>query len=74
MIAVTDTLRENTKYLIDEINTHRDIILMTGDNQRTANAIVKKLGISNVLAHVLPETKAEEIKAPKSRQGSCDDR
>ena len=65
MIAVTDRLRENTKYLIDEINTHRDIILMTGDNQRTANAIVKKLGISNVLAHVLPETKAEEMEDSK---------
>ncbi len=68
LIAVADTLRENTKYLIDEIkNTHRDIILMTGDNQRTANAIAKKLGISNVLAHVLPETKAEEIKKLQSQ-------
>lgn len=68
LIAVADTLRENTKYLIDEIkNTHRDIILMTGDNQRTANAIAKKLGISKVLAHVLPETKAEEIKKLQSQ-------
>jgi Cu+-exporting ATPase len=63
LIAVGDTLRENAKYVIDEIkNTNRDIILMTGDNQRTANTIAKKLGIRNVLAHVLPETKAEEIK------------
>lgn len=62
LIAVADTLRNTAKYLIDEIkNTNRDIILMTGDNQRTANAIAKKLAIKNVLAQVLPETKAKEI-------------
>ncbi|HJT46939.1 MAG TPA: copper-translocating P-type ATPase [Nitrososphaeraceae archaeon] len=62
LIAVADTLRENAKHLIDEIkNTNRDIILMTGDNERTANAISKRLGIVNVLAHVSPETKAKEI-------------
>jgi P-type Cu+ transporter len=63
LIAVADTLRTTAKYLIDEIkNTNRDIILMTGDNQRTADAIAKKLGIKNILAQVLPETKAKEIK------------
>jgi P-type Cu+ transporter len=63
LIAVADTLRSTAKYLIDEIkSTNRDIILMTGDNQRTADAIAKKLGIKNILAHVLPETKAKEIK------------
>jgi P-type Cu+ transporter len=63
LIAVADALRENAKYLIDEIkNTNMDVILMTGDNQRTANTIARKLGIRNVLAQVLPETKAQEIK------------
>jgi P-type Cu+ transporter len=63
LIAVADTLRSTAKYLIDEIkSTNRDIILMTGDNQRTADAIAKKLGIKNILAQVLPETKAKEIK------------
>ena len=63
LIAVADTIRENSKYVIDEIrNINIDIILMTGDNQRTANTIANKLGIKNVLAQVLPETKAEEIK------------
>ncbi|HET7284368.1 MAG TPA: HAD-IC family P-type ATPase, partial [Nitrososphaeraceae archaeon] len=35
---------------------------MTGDNQRTADAIAKKLGIQKVLSQVLPESKALEIK------------
>jgi Cu+-exporting ATPase len=66
IIAVADTLRENTKYTIDEIKRMKkknyDIILMSGDNRRTANMIAKELGIRNVLAEVLPETKAQEIK------------
>jgi P-type Cu+ transporter len=53
-------LRSTAKYLIDEIkNTNKDIKLMTGDNQRTADAIATKLGIKNILAQVLPETKAQ---------------
>ena len=66
LIAVADTLRENTKYMIDEIKRMEEkrynIILMSGDNERTATAIAKELGISNVLAEVLPERKAQEIK------------
>jgi P-type Cu+ transporter len=64
LIAVADTLRENANHVITEIQ-HKmkiDIILMTGDNQRTANAITKKLGIQKVLSQVLPESKALEIK------------
>jgi Cu+-exporting ATPase len=68
IIAVADTLRNTAKYLIDEIkNTKREIILLTGDNQRTADAIAKKLGIKNVLAQVLPQTKADEIKKLQSQ-------
>jgi len=62
LIAVADTIRENSKYVIDEIrNTNINVILMTGDNQRTANTIANKLGIKNALAQVLPEAKAKEI-------------
>ncbi|MGC2575871.1 MAG: copper-translocating P-type ATPase [Candidatus Nitrosopolaris sp.] len=66
LIAVADTLRENAKYVIDEIkrmNQNKyNIILMTGDNKRTASAIAKELGISNIFADVLPATKAQKIK------------
>ena len=61
LIAVADTLRENANHVIAEIQhkmKKNDIILMTGDNQRTANAIAKKLGIQKVLSQVLPESKA----------------
>lgn len=62
VIAVADTLRDNARRIIDEIkNSGRDVILMTGDNERTANAIARKLGINNVLAQVSPQTKAQEI-------------
>ena len=66
LIAVADTLRENAKYMIDEIRRMEqkeyNVILMSGDNERTATSIAKELGISNVLAEVLPATKAQKIK------------
>ncbi|MDP9288377.1 MAG: HAD-IC family P-type ATPase [Thermoproteota archaeon] len=59
-------MRENAKYMIDEIKRMEEkkynIILMSGDNERTARAIAKELGISNVLADALPATKAQKIK------------
>jgi Cu+-exporting ATPase len=63
LIAVADTLRDDAKHTIDEIKQmNKEIILMSGDNERTAKAIANKLGINNVLAHVTPETKAQEVK------------
>ena len=63
LIAVADTLRDDAKHTIDEIKQmNKEIILMSGDNKRTAKAIANKLGINNVLAQVTPETKAQEVK------------
>lgn len=63
IIAVADTLRDNAKQVIDKIkHMGKNVILMSGDNERTANAIGRKLGIDNVLAEVLPEIKAYEVK------------
>jgi Cu+-exporting ATPase len=56
-------LRENARQVIDEIKEEgKEVILMSGDNERTAKAIALKLGIDIVLSQVLPETKAQEIK------------
>lgn len=63
IIAITDTLKETTK---DAIKAFKDmkfnIFMITGDNIRTAKAIAKQVGIENVLAEVLPQDKANEVK------------
>lgn len=70
IIAVADTLRNNAKSVIDEIKlAGKQVVLMSGDNERTAQAIAKKLGIENVLAQVLPETKAQEVKKLQDQGG-----
>ncbi|HZK11011.1 MAG TPA: heavy metal translocating P-type ATPase [Atribacterota bacterium] len=63
MIAITDTLKETTKDAIKEFKDMKfNIFMITGDNIRTANAIAKQVGIVNVLAEVLPQDKANEVK------------
>ncbi|MBI2672585.1 heavy metal translocating P-type ATPase [Candidatus Woesearchaeota archaeon] len=63
VIGVADTLKENSKEAVDAFRKLRkDVIMITGDNERTAKAIARKAGILKVLAGVLPENKALEIK------------
>jgi Cu+-exporting ATPase len=63
IIAVADTLKESSKEAVGAL--HRmgmEVVMLTGDNQRTARAIAQQIGIDRVLAEVLPEMKAEEVR------------
>jgi len=67
IIAVADTLKENSKKAVEAF--HRmglEVVMLTGDNQRTAKAIANQIGIDRVLAEVLPEMKAEEVRRLQS--------
>lgn len=67
LIAIADTIKENSKEAVEKLKgMKKDVVMITGDNERVAKAIAKNLGISRVLAEVLPDQKAEEIKKLQS--------
>ncbi|MBS4022795.1 MAG: copper-translocating P-type ATPase [Dethiobacter sp.] len=70
IIAVADTLKDDSIQAIAEIESMGiKTAIITGDNWRTANAIGKKVGMSTVLAEVLPEGKVDEIKRLQKEYG-----
>ncbi|MGG1573497.1 heavy metal translocating P-type ATPase [Fictibacillus sp. NRS-1165] len=63
IIAVADTIKDTSQRAVSRLKSMGlDVIMITGDNQRTANAIAQEVGIDHVIAEVLPEGKAEEVK------------
>lgn len=70
VIAIADTLKEDAIPSIRELNRLGiHTAMLTGDNQNTANAIAKKLGIQHVIADVLPQGKVDEVKRLQEEYG-----
>ena len=62
-VAVLDTVKSTAKQAVEEMHKEGiEVIMLTGDNTRTAEAIGREVGIDAVIAEVLPEQKAEEIR------------
>lgn len=66
IIGVNDIIRDNVKNIIEELNKNNiEVIMLTGDNNKTAKSIADTLGIKNVIANVTPNEKSNIIKKLK---------
>ena len=63
IIALADTLKPNAKVAVDALhNMGIEVVMLSGDNRRTAETIAREVDIDRVLAEVLPEHKVQEVK------------
>ncbi|MGH9367401.1 MAG: copper-translocating P-type ATPase, partial [Thermoanaerobaculia bacterium] len=63
LLGVADPIKKTTRQAVEELHTAGlRIVMLTGDNRRTAEAVAKRLGIDQVVAEVLPDQKVETVK------------
>jgi Cu+-exporting ATPase len=68
MIGVADAIKPSAKIAIEELHRQNiEVVMMTGDNKRTAEAVAEQLGIDQVFAQVMPEDKAAKVKELQSQ-------
>jgi P-type Cu+ transporter len=70
IIAISDTIKENAKGAIKALKSKGiEVIMLTGDNKITANAVASQLNIDRVIAEVLPHQKEEVVSKLKTQEG-----
>jgi len=70
IIGVADAIKEDSEKALQYLhNKGYFTIIITGDNEKTANAIAKQAGINKVISNVLPEDKSEKVKELQSKRG-----
>ena len=68
LLGVSDVIKENVPQVITELKSKNiDVVMLTGDNEKTANVIANQIGITNVVANVTPKEKAETINELKEK-------
>jgi Cu+-exporting ATPase len=70
IIALADTIKDSAKQTVDSLKSMGiEVVMLTGDNERTAKAVASELGIDKVIAQVLPEEKEQVISELKKSNG-----
>ena len=68
LVGVKDTLKENIQEVISKLKQKViELVMITGDNEKTAKIIAKQIGIDNVISNVTPKEKAEKVKELKEK-------